>query len=212
MSSRLAVCLVAFYIRVEVAKLSERPTMKRPVSKVSSKNESYLAWRDGKIMLFRKPPTVRRMETLLSVGISIQLVVCPLVGAVLTGNPFWAIVVLVGMGWVFWFLYRVVGPNDFRLDGERLTYDRMTGWPWKPMTRSGPFSDIKGVCLSPNNNVILLVAKPGKALERVIIISPSLASAGSSSLVIDRSYIAESHAFAEEIHQVYGFPIVPYPR
>ena len=163
-------------------------------------------------MLFRKPPAVRRMETLLSVAVTVQLVVGPLVGAVLTGKPFFAVASLVGLGWVLWFLSRVVGPHDLRLDGERLTYERTAGWPWKPITRTGPFSDIKGVCLSPNNNVILLIAKPGMAPRRVIVSTPYMSSAGSSALLIDNSCIAESRALAEKLNRIYGFPIVPYSK
>ena len=164
------------------------------------------------MMVFRKPPAARRLETLLSVAVTVQIVVGPLVGAVLTGKPCWAAVSLGGLGWVLWFLYRVVGPNDIRLDGEQLTYERTTGWPWKPTTRAGPFSDIKGVCISPHNNVILLITKQGKAYERVIVSSPSMSSASSNALVIDRSYTAASHALVEELNRVYGFPVVPCPK
>ncbi len=204
MSSRQDCVFACFCVRVEVDKLKSNTTNKS--------YQSYLALQDGKTMLFRKPPVVRRMETLLTVGVFVQLVVGPLVGAVLTGKPLWAVVVLVGLSWVFWFLYRVVGPNDIRLDGERLTYEQTIGWPWKPTTRAGPFSDIMGVCLSPNNNVVLLIAKPGRATMRVIISNPSLASVGSSAFVVDKSYVAESRALAEELNRVYGFPAVPCPK
>ena len=189
--------------------------MKRPMfqdNPIDKGYESSLAWKNGKTMVFRKPPAARRMETLLSVAVTVQIVALPLVGAVLTGKPVLAAASLGGLGGVLWFLYRVVGPNDIRLDGERCIYERTTGWPWKPVTQTGPFSDIKGVCISPRHDVVLSITKPGGASRRVIVSSPFLSSVGSSGLVIDRSHLAKSHTLAEELNRTYGFPILPYPK
>lgn len=189
---------------MEISPLQANPTNKS--------YESYLAWKDGKTMLFRKPPTARRLETLLSVAVAVQLVLGPLVGAVLTGKAYLAALSVLGAGWLLYFLYYVSGPADIRLDGERRTYERTTGWPWKPVTRTGSFADIRGVCVSPQNNVIILMTKPRWTSKGVIVSNPAMSSAGSSALLIDRSHIAASRALAEELCREYGFPLVPYPK
>jgi hypothetical protein len=189
--------------------------MKQPILKAKPTDnsyESYLAWQDGKIILFRKPPAARRLETLLAVAITIQIVAFPLVGAVLTGKLIFFGASALGAGWVLWFLYRIAGPNGIRLDGEQRTYEWTTGWPWKPETRIGSFADIKGVCISPRNSVIILMAKRQGLLKRVVVSDPAMSSIRSTALTIDRSHVGESRALAEELNRVYGFPIVPYPK
>lgn len=189
--------------------------MKRPVFQVKPTDkgyESYLAWKDGKTMLFRKPPAARRMETLLSVAVAVQLVIGPLIGALLTGKPFWIALSGFGAGWVFFFIYYLTGPDDIRLDGESHTYEWTTGCPWKPVTRTGSFADIKGVCVSPRNKVMILMAKRERRSKGVTVSDPYLSSAGSSALFVDSSYVAAAHALIEELNRVYGFSIVPYPK
>ena len=163
-------------------------------------------------MLFRKPPSARRLETLLSVAVAVQLVVGPLIGAFLTGKPFYAALSVVGLGWVIFFLYYLTGPDDTRLDGEKQTYERIVGCPWKPVTRTGSFADIKGVCVSPRNKVIILMAKRDRLSKGVIVSDPAMSSAGSSAMFVDSSYVVAARALAEELNQCYGFPIVPYPK
>lgn len=159
---------------------------------------SYLVWKDGKTMLFRKPPAARRLEALLSVAVTVQLVVGPLVGAVLTGKTFWAALSALGAGWVLFFLYYVCGPDDIRLNGDQRTYERTVGWPWKPVTHTGTFGDIKGVCVTPRYNVLLLLKKPGWPRQGVVLGS-SLRSSAANEL-------------AEEVSRTLGIPIVPCPR
>ncbi len=163
-------------------------------------------------MLFRKPPAARRMETLLSVAVAVQLVVGPLIGALLTGKPFWIALSIFGAGWAFFFICYLTGPDNIYLDGERHIYEWTTGCPWKPVTRSGSFADIKGVCISPRNKVIILMVNRKRMSKGVTISDPYLSSAGSSALFVDSSYVAAAHTLAEELNRVYGFPIVPYPK
>jgi hypothetical protein len=190
--------------------------VKRPVLKVKPRDksyESYLVRQDGKTMVFREPPAARRMSILLSVAVTVQLIVGPLIGAFLTGKPFYAVLSVVGAAWVLWFLYRIAGPNDIRLDGEQRTYDRTTGWPWKPVRAIGSFADIRGVCISPGRRVMLLMVKRKSLRRGVVVSNPAISATGSSALFVDNiSVTAATHKLMEELNQKYGFPIVPYQK
>lgn len=93
----------------------------------------------------------------------------------------------------------VSGPDDIRLDGTQRTYERTVGWLWKPRTLFGSFGDVKGVCISPRNRVLLLLKKPDfvKSTGAIVL----------SGYGADES----AYALAQELNQMYGFPIVPYP-
>ena len=92
------------------------------------------------------------------------------------------------------------GPDDIRLDGNQRTYKRTVGWPWKPAMRFGSFSDVKGICISPRNTVLLLLEKPDFVKS-------------TNGIVLSYSGARQpARALVEEINRAYGFPIVPYPK
>ncbi len=90
------------------------------------------------------------------------------------------------------------GPNDIRLDGDQRTYERTTGWPWNPVTQIGSFEDIKGVCVSPDGQAMLLMNRRTFPYKGVV-----LGSSGTQ---------ATAQALAEDVSREFGFPIVPYPK
>lgn len=117
--------------------------------------------------------------------------------AYLMGKPAFYYAGLLGVGLTL-FLLRLSGPDDIRLNGDQRTYERTVGWPWKPVTHTGTFDDIKGVCVTPRYNVLLLLKKPGWPRQGVVLGS-SLRSSAANEL-------------AEEVSRTLGIPIVPYPR
>ena len=92
------------------------------------------------------------------------------------------------------------GPDDIRLDETKRTYERTVGWPWKPKMFFGSFNDVKGVCISPRNTVLLLMKKPDFVKSSGAIV---LSSYGTNEA---------ARALVEELSRVYGFAIVPYPK
>lgn len=169
--------------------------MRLALFEVNPTDESYLAWKERKVMQFRTPATNRRMDVLLSVALAVQLVLLPLTVAILKGDLLLYFVSLVGAGWLLFFLYFVAGPDDIRLDGNSGTYELTAGWPWKPMTRFGSFDAIRGVCLTPRNGVLLLLKKPGWIRKGVVL-----------------SRSGTSRALAEEVSREFGFPILSYSK
>ena len=90
------------------------------------------------------------------------------------------------------------GLNDIRLDGNQRTYERTIGWPWKPATQIGSFEDIKGVCVSPDGQAMLLMNRRTFPYKGIVISSSETQAAG--------------QALAEDVSREFGFPIVPYPK
>ncbi len=156
---------------------------------------SYLVRKDRNMMLFRKPLPLRRF-TLAAAGFGILLFISTLVLASEARNPPPAYVMSVAtLSLPVLFLY-LSGPSDIRLDGSQRTYERTQGFPWKPVTQFGTFSGIKGVSVSPQNSVQLVLEKPG-AVSRGVM----LCSTGTK---------ATAEALVEELRQIYGFARVPY--
>ncbi len=168
---------------------------------VSNVRSSYSMQRQGNRSLFRKPPALRRVQW--AMFWFAMLVWCggmTAARALQEHDPsLFYIEGVVGLGISFIFLY-LAGPDDIRLDAEQRTYEHTIGWPWKPKTRFGSFSDVKGVCISPRNTVLLLLNNPD-----------FVKSTGS---IVLSSYGADqpARALVEELNRVYGFPIVPCPK
>ena len=158
---------------------------------------SYLVRKEGSMMLFRKPLPLRR-AILAAMGFGILLFFNTLMIALEARNPPPAYVMsVVALSLPVLFFY-LSGPNDIRLDGNQRTFEQTVGFPWKPVTRFGTFSGIKGICVSPQNSVQLVMEKPS-ALSRSIILSSTGTKAAAEGLV-------------EELKREYEFPIVPYPK
>lgn len=161
--------------------------------------QSYLAWQDGKTMLFRKPPALRRQQlTLFWFGVFVTF------GSVVASQVLQRASHLYVGGTVGLcisvILFYLSGPDDIRLDGKQRLYERTAGWPWKPATRSGSFNGIKGICISPRNTVWLLLDKPDFVKSTSGI---ALSYSGASQ---------PARALADELSRAYGFSIVPYPK
>ncbi len=152
-------------------------------------------------MQFRKPLALRRRELVL-----FWLMVLVAFGTVATAQSFSTLhATITECNGAFLLSLSVIllylsGPDDIRLDGKQRTYERAVGWFWKPKKRFGSFSDVKGICISPQNSVLLLMKKPDfvKSTNGIVLSS------------FRESYPAR--ALAEELNRVYGFPIVPYMR
>lgn len=167
------------------------------VRQQSQARGSYLVRKDGKMMLFRKPLPMRR-TTLAAAGFLTLLVLSLLVSAPYMRNPAPVYIQsMIGLSLPLFFLY-LSGPDDIRLDGNQRAYERTIGWPWKPMTRFGSFEDIKGVCISPQNSVLLLLEKPGP-ISRGVVLSTSGTKTAAEALV-------------EDLKREFGFPVAPYPK
>ena len=148
-------------------------------------------------MVFRKSAEDRRMGTLLSVYFFIVTVAGPLLIALTIRNPFAWLMTALGVGLFYYRLPVFVGPNDIRLDGNERVYYRTFGWPWKLTKCQGTFENIKGICISPTNSVLLLQCKPDTSLRAILYSSGSRMGA---------------QAFAEDVSRELGLPIVPYPK
>lgn len=183
------VVLSAIGLRIYVA---------RQVSRVPG---SYSVRQEGNTRLFRKPPALQREQW--TAFWFVALITFSLTAASLAlreqDPSLFYIEGVVGLGISSVLLY-LCGSDDIRLDGTQRTYERMVGWPWKPKTLFGSFSDVKGVCISPRNTVVLLLKKPDFVKSTGAIV---LSSHGSDQA---------ARALAEKLNCVYGFPIVPYPK
>ncbi|MGI4788113.1 MAG: hypothetical protein ACRYFS_04605 [Janthinobacterium lividum] len=158
---------------------------------------SYLAWKDRNVMLFQKPLPLRR-SILAASGFCVLMLLSLLAMAHGARNPFpMYLQSIVAVSLPVFFLY-LSGPNDIRLDGGQRTYERTRGWPWKPVTQFGTFESVKGIAVSPQNSVLLLLEKSGTLSKGVILSSTGTKTA--------------AEALVEELRQAYGFPIVPYPK
>jgi len=173
-----------------------RAYVTRQVSKV---RDSYRLRQEGSVMQFRKPLALQRGQlsafwfaVLVTFGTTAA-------GQALRSPLIFDINGLIGLSISFILLY-LSGPDDIRLDGEQRTYERTVGWPWKPKTLFGSFGDVKGVCISPRNRVLLLLKKPDFVKSTGEIV---LSSYGSDQA---------AYALAEELNREYGFPIVPCPK
>jgi hypothetical protein len=153
----------------------------------------------GNVMQFRKPLALRRAELAL-----FWLMVLTAFGTVATAQNWRNAFIIDGNGIFLLSLSAIVlylsGPDDVRLDGKQRAYERTVGWLWKPATRIGSFNGIRGICISPQNSVLLLMEKPDfvKSTNGIVL-----------------SCFRESQparALAEEMNRMYGFPIVPYPK
>ena len=158
---------------------------------------SYLTRHEEGTMQFRTPIYARRCTLVTSGACLIFLLVFliftePSVAGYLT---LFCVLCFFGTGFVY--LLRLSGPQDIRLDGSQRTYERTTGWPWKPTTQIGPFEDIKGVCVSPFSRTFLLTTKRTFGYKGIPLSSP---------------YTSESQALAEDVSREFGFQIVPYPK
>ena len=170
---------------------------------------SWLVKEQGRSLSFRKPVALRRMG-LLAIGAfalmsfpTLHQMVYPTVTARRhAANPQtqtvvrgYVLVDLLGLCLVFVYLS---GPQETRLDGDQRTFENTAGWPWRPRSRTGSLDDLKGVCVSPRNNVLLLPRKPGKLTKGY-----QLSSTGTKQA---------AQALAEKVSQATGLPIVDYPR
>ncbi len=168
---------------------------------VSKARNSYSVRQEGNMRLFRKPPALRRVQW--AIFWFVALITFSLTAASLAlreqDPSLFYIEGVVGLGISSVLLY-LCGPDDIRFDGTKRTYERTVGWPWKPKTLFGSFSDVNGVCISPRNTVLLLLKKPDFVKSTGAIV---LSSYGAGQ---------PAHALAEELNRVYGFPIVPYPK
>lgn len=172
--------------------------MMKIVSYESTLPKTHLTWKEGKVMVFRKPAQERRLGMLLCVAHVFMYIVLPLSGAVLTGKPAWYWFGVLGAGLVLFSFYNIAGPDDIRLDGSECVYERTFGWPWKPTKRRGTFENIKGISISPANAVWLLLYKRDTIL-------------GGTMLYSSGTRIG-AEALAEDVSREFGFPIVPYPK
>ena len=158
---------------------------------------SYLIRNDGGIMLFRKPLPLRR--TLLAIAGFSFLIFLDIVFIASEGrNPlagYFLCVVPLILPVIF--LY-ASGPNDIRLDGSRRTYEWTVGFPWKPVTKFGTFDGIKGMSISFEDGVELVLEKPG-ALSKSVTLSSSGTNEAAKALV-------------EKLKREYGFAVMPYPK
>lgn len=158
---------------------------------------SYLVRKDGNMMLFRKPLPLRRV-TLAAVGFFCLLLINTLAIAIEARNPVPVYFMsLAALGLPMLFLY-LSGPDDIRLDGSQRTYERTQGFSWKPVTKFGTFDGIKGISITPQNGVQLVLEKPGPIFGGIM-----LSSTGPK---------AAAQALVEDLKREYGFAVVPYPK
>ena len=158
---------------------------------------SYLIRNDRGIMLFRKPLPLRR--TLLAIAGFTFLIFLNTVFVASEGrNPLLGyFICVVPLILPVIFLY-ASGPNDIRLDGSQRTFEWTVGFPWNPVTQFGTFDDIKGISVSLQDGIELVMEKPG-ALSR----SVNLCNSGTK---------AAAEALVEDLRREYGFAVVPYPK
>ena len=158
---------------------------------------SYLITNDGGMMLFRKPLPLRR-TCLAITGFTFLIFLNIVVIASEGRNPLAGyFICIVPLVLPVIFLY-ASGPNDIRLDGGRRTFERTVGFPWKPVTKFGTFDDIKGISISFQDGVELVLEKPVAFSKSV-----KLSSSGTNEA---------AKALVEELKQMYGFAVVPYPK
>ena len=177
--------------------------------RTQSKVNCWLVKEQDRSLSFRKPIALRRMS-LMAIGAfalmslpTLHQMVYPTVTArrhaanlqTQAAVRGYMIVDLLGLCLIFVYLS---GPNDTRIDGERRTFERTAGWPWRPKTREGSLDDLKGVCISPRNNVLLLPRKPGQLTKGYQLSSAETKKA--------------AQALAEKVSQVTGLPVMDYPR
>lgn len=169
--------------------------MKLALFEAPPPTKSYLVWQEGKVMVFRKPPSLRR-PLLVIAGI---MTVVEIVNLVMSRHNSLVFSFNLVTGFcLLAFLVYLSGPSDIRLDGDQRTYERITGWPWKPATQFGSFDDIKGVCVSLNGQAMLLMNKRIFPYKGVV-----LSSSGTK---------GTADALAEDLSREFGFPIVAYPK
>ena len=156
---------------------------------------SYLMQNDEGMMLFRKPLPLRR--TLLTIaGFTFFIFLDTVFIASEGRNPLAGyFICIVPLILPVIFLY-ASGPNDIRLDRSRRTYEWTIGFPWKPVTKFGTFDDIKGIRVSLEDGVELVLEKPA-ALSKSVKLSSSGTNEAAKALV-------------EELKRMYGFAVLPY--
>ncbi len=145
-------------------------------------------------MLFRRPLALRLSFAVITGFLALVEFVNALMSR--SNLPILFFTLITGFCLLAFFSYST-GPNDIRLDGDQRTYERTVGWPWKPATQLGSFEDIKGVCVYPDGQAMLLINKPNFLYKGV---------------VLSKSSTAASQALAEKVSREFGFPVVPYPK
>ena len=168
---------------------------------VATKARSYLVRQEGNTRLFRKPPALWRGQWAMfwfAALLTFSLTATSF--ALQKQDPSLFYIEGIGGTGLSSIILYWCGPDDIRLDAIQRTYMRTVGWPWKPKTLFGSFSDVKGVCINPQNTVLLLMKRPDFMKSSGAIV---LSSYGTSQF---------ARALTEELNRVYGFPIVPYSK
>lgn len=157
---------------------------------------SWLQQHDGDIMLFRRPRALRQTGYLF-VGFFVIHCFYFLQTAVSLHRTVFGFVGLPAIILIPACLY-MAGPHDVRLDGERRTYERTTGWPWRPQTRIGPLDDFSGICVTRHNSVMLVPRRPERIYTGFPLSGPLPRQAAAT--------------LAEDVSRATGLPIVAAPR
>jgi len=178
---------------------------------VRAQTKSRMSWLEragGRVLMFRKPRALRRVSLMVP-GVFVLMLLPSLfaphvshrntqgrndqgVFARTLSKGFMTLSVL-GLSAFFIFL---AGPADFRLDGQRRVYEKTEGWPWRPKTRGGPLDDFQGVCITPQNSVMLVPRKPDRLRSGYLL-----------SGAVSRE---AARALAGEITQTVGIPLIEY--
>lgn len=176
--------------------------------RTQSTMSSWVVKDQGRALSFRKPIALRRMG-LLAVG-ALLLMSFPTLHEMAypnvtarrhTANPQAQAVahgymLMSVFGLCLFFIY-LSGPDETRLDGERRTFEHTGGWPWSPKTRGSSLEDIKGVCITPRNAVLLLPRKPSRIRGGYLLSGTGQRQA--------------AQALAERVSQAMKIPIMDYP-
>lgn len=170
---------------------------------------SYLVRHKGRMMLFRRPLALRR-SMIANAGLFAVIgfaFVVPSKSTLFTPVH----ILIIGFYCVAILLFTAhfvydAGPNDIRLNGKGRTYERTTGWPWKPATQFGSFEDIKGICVDFDGQALLLMRKRTFLYKGVYLSGPS------TSRPAQALARALARTLAEDVSREFGFPIVPYPK
>lgn len=159
---------------------------------------------EGRVLTFRKPRALRR-SSLMAPGVFV-LMLFPMLYGLPAGHrnhrdtlantliKGYMTASVLGLSALFVYLG---GPADYRLDGQRRVYEKTEGWPWRPKTRSGSLDDFRGVCITPQNNVMLVPRKPSRFVSGYV-----LGSAGSK---------GSARSLAAQVGQTTGIPLIDYP-